>query len=47
MNAATLLGCGAIGLWAFLAPLSRAAAEIPPFQLTAMGFLVSALLGLG
>ena len=47
MNAATLLGCGAIGLWAFLAPLSRAAAEIPPFQLTAMSFLVSALLGLG
>lgn len=47
VNTATLLGCGAIGLWAFLAPLSRAAAEIPPFQLTAMSFSVSALLGLG
>jgi drug/metabolite transporter (DMT)-like permease len=43
---ATLVGCGAIALWAFLAVLSRAAAAIPPLQLTAMSFAVSAVLGL-
>jgi len=43
--AATLAGCGAIGLWAFLALLSRAASEVPPLQLTATSFAVSALLG--
>lgn len=44
--AATLAGCGAIGLWAFLAPLSRVAADVPPLQLTATSFAVSAGLGL-
>jgi drug/metabolite transporter (DMT)-like permease len=46
MRPATLAGCGAIALWATLGLLSRAAAEIPPLQLTAMSFTVSALLGL-
>jgi drug/metabolite transporter (DMT)-like permease len=44
-SAATLAGCGAIGLWAFLALLSRAASEVPPLQLTATSFAVSAVLG--
>jgi drug/metabolite transporter (DMT)-like permease len=44
---ATLAGCGAIALWAFLGLLSRAAAEVPPLQLTAMSFAVGAALGLG
>jgi len=43
--AATLAGCGAIGLWAFLALLSRAASEVPPLQLTAISFAISAGLG--
>jgi drug/metabolite transporter (DMT)-like permease len=38
MSPATLAGCGALILWAFLALLSRLAAGIPPLQLTAMGF---------
>ena len=45
-SAATLAGCGAIGLWAFLALLSRAASEVPPLQLTATSFAVSATLGI-
>ncbi len=45
VSAATLAGCGAIGLWAFLALLSRAASEVPPLQLTATSFAVSAVLG--
>lgn len=44
--AATLAGCGAIGLWAFLALLSRAASEVPPLQLTATSFAISAALGI-
>ena len=40
-RAATFAGSGAILLWAFLALLSRAAAELPPLQLTAMAFVVS------
>ncbi len=44
---ATLAGIGAIALWAFLALLSRGASGIPPLQLTAMAFTVSAALGLG
>ena len=47
MRIATLAGCGAIVLWATLGLLSRAAAAIPPLQLTAMAFTVSAVLGLG
>lgn len=44
---ATWAGCGAIALWAFLALLSRAAAGVPPFQIVATSFGLSALLGLG
>ena len=44
---ATLAGCGAIALWAFLGLLSRAASAIPPLQLTAMSFAVAAMLGVG
>ena len=47
MNGATWAGVGAIGLWAFLAPLNRAAAGLPPLQLTAMAFAVSAACGIG
>lgn len=47
MRPATLLGAGAIVLWAFLGLLSRAAAEIPPLQLTAMSFSVASVLGIG
>lgn len=46
MNPATSAGCGAIALWAVLGLLSRAAAAIPPLQLTAMAFAISAVLGL-
>ncbi|RVT98792.1 DMT family transporter [Rhodovarius crocodyli] len=46
VNAATLAGGGALLLWAFLAVLARAAAGIPPLQLTAMGFAVGGTLGL-
>ena len=46
MNA-TLLGVGALALWAFLALLSRMAAGVPPLQLTAMSFCVAAITGLG
>ncbi|HEV7456633.1 MAG TPA: DMT family transporter [Roseococcus sp.] len=44
MNA-TLLGVGALALWAFLGLLSRLAAGIPPLQLTAMSFAVAAMAG--
>ncbi len=47
VSAANLAGCGAILLWSFLAPLSRAAARAPAFQLVAFSFAVSALFGLG
>jgi drug/metabolite transporter (DMT)-like permease len=43
----TAAGCGAIALWAFLAPLSRAVADIPPLEVTAIALAVSAVLGLG
>ncbi len=46
MSPATVLGSGAIALWAFLALLSKAAADIPPLELTALSFAVSATLGL-
>ncbi len=45
MNRATLAGCGALALWAFLAALTRGAAGLPPLQLTAMGFAVAGVLG--
>ncbi|WP_372621478.1 DMT family transporter [Falsiroseomonas sp.] len=46
MTPATLAGCGALILWAFLALLSRLASGIPPLQLTAMGFAVGGAVGL-
>ena len=45
MNA-TAAGCAAIALWAFLALLSRGAESVPPLELTALSFTVSATLGL-
>lgn len=46
MSPATLAGCGALLLWAFLALFSRLAAGIPPLQLTAMGFAIGGTIGL-
>lgn len=46
MNSATLAGCGALILWAFLALFARMASGIPPLQLTAAGFAVGGLLAL-
>lgn len=46
MNRATAFGAGAIALWTTLALLGRLAAEVPPLQLTALAFAVSAALGL-
>lgn len=46
MSPATLAGCGALVLWAFLALFSRLAAGIPPLQLTAMGFALGGGIGL-
>lgn len=46
MSPATIAGCGALALWAFLALLSRMAAGIPPLQITAMGFAVGGAVGL-
>lgn len=42
---ATLVGFGAIGLWALLAPLGVLTAEVPPLLLTGMAFAIGALLG--
>jgi drug/metabolite transporter (DMT)-like permease len=42
---ATAIGFSAILMWAFLALLSTAAGQIPPFQLTAMCFLIGGLSG--
>ncbi len=47
MSRATVAGCGAIALWSCLALLSRAAASVPPLELTALCFAVSATAGLG
>ncbi|HEY8567023.1 MAG TPA: EamA family transporter [Beijerinckiaceae bacterium] len=44
---ATLIGFGAIALWALLALLTAASGPVPPFQLAAMTFLVGGLLGAG
>ncbi|HYF08767.1 MAG TPA: EamA family transporter [Acetobacteraceae bacterium] len=43
---ATLAGCGALLLWAFLALLARLAAGLPPFQLTAMAFACGGVVSL-
>lgn len=45
-NRATLAGCAALALWAFLAPLARLAQPLPPLGLTALGFAAGGLLGL-
>jgi drug/metabolite transporter (DMT)-like permease len=45
-NRATLLGGVALLNWAMLALLSRIAADLPPFQVTAMAFSVTAGFGL-
>ncbi len=45
-RAATLAGCAALALWAFLAPLARLAAPLPPLLLTGLGFAAGGLLGL-
>jgi drug/metabolite transporter (DMT)-like permease len=42
---ATLIGFTAILMWAFLALLSTAAGKVPPFQLTAMCFLIGGMTG--
>lgn len=39
---ATILGCGAIGLWAALAPLTVLKGDLPPFQTTAITFAIGA-----
>jgi hypothetical protein len=43
---ATLLGTGAILLWAALALLTAGSGRIPPFQLAAMTFAIGGGLGL-
>lgn len=43
---ATVLGCGALGLWAFLGLLVSAAEGVPPFQLAAMSFALGGGCGL-
>lgn len=44
---ATLIGFGAVALWALLALFTAASGRVPPFQLAAMSFLVGALIGFG
>ncbi len=46
MSSATLAGCGALLLWAFLAVLARMAGRLPPLELTALGFAAGGLLAL-
>jgi drug/metabolite transporter (DMT)-like permease len=43
---ATLLGCGAVALWAVLALFTVATAPVPPFQLNALSFGIAGLAGL-
>jgi drug/metabolite transporter (DMT)-like permease len=45
-RAATLTGLGAIALWSQLALFTAATGAVPPFQLTAMTFVVAGSLGL-
>ena len=42
---ATLAGCAALALWAFLAALARLTAPLPPLLVTALAFAVAGLLG--
>lgn len=44
---ATLVGCGAILLWASLALLTTLAGPVPPFQMTAMAFALAFALAIG
>lgn len=46
MSSATLAGCGALILWAFLAPLARMAGALPPLQITALAFAAGGLIAL-
>jgi drug/metabolite transporter (DMT)-like permease len=46
LSIATIAGCGALALWAFLALLARLAAGLPPLQLTALGFAVGGVVGI-
>lgn len=43
---ATILGFGAVLMWALLALLTVKTVPIPPFQLTAMSFAIGGSLGL-
>lgn len=43
---ATLLGLGAVALWAILAALTTLAGAIPPFQLATMTFAIGTMVGL-
>jgi drug/metabolite transporter (DMT)-like permease len=43
---ATLMGFGAIALWAVLAVLTTRAGPVPPFQLSAMAFSIGTMVGL-
>lgn len=43
---ATLIGLGAIGLWALLAPLGVLTGDVPPFLLTGLAFAIGGTLGL-
>lgn len=45
-GSATLAGCAALALWAFLAPLTRFAQPMPPLLLTALGLAAGGLFGL-
>ncbi|MFZ4408956.1 MAG: DMT family transporter [Paracraurococcus sp.] len=46
MTTATLAGCAALVLWAFLALLARLAQPLPPLLLTGLAFTVGGSLGL-
>lgn len=46
MSFATLAGCGALLLWAFLALLARMAGGLPPLELTALGFAAGGILAM-
>lgn len=43
---ATLIGLGAVALWALLAFFTAASGDVPPFQLTAICFFIATLIGL-
>ena len=45
-RSATLIGFTAVLMWSLLAMLTAASGRVPPFQLTAMAFAISGLLGL-